>query len=243
MLFQSCSSCEGLVAYSATVRFVTCVNPHVNLQPAVPGEGLATFFANDVLPLLVLPDHVFVEVLLSHHSPLAHLTLVLGFVMGELLVHVQGIAVQTGLPANVADYWLLFVTETDVISQVPFHLELLATSLAGELEIIRVLPGDVDLQLVLVFVLVIALVAAEQFRQAVRSAGLRHSVFPFDVRVQGRFFSSLEGALVAREYLVEILRLVLALVIVQRALLLAFEVAKVAMLFGRLFALFQPRIS
>lgn len=144
MLFQRCSTRERFVAYSAGVRFIAGVDPHVDFQSAVPGEGFPALLANHVLPLLVLPNHVFVQVFLSDHPPLAHLALVFSLVMGEFLVHVQRVAVQTRFPANIADNRLFLMAETYVVSQITFHFEFLATSLARELEIIRMLSGHVD---------------------------------------------------------------------------------------------------
>lgn len=161
VLFQRCSTRERFVAYSAGVRFVASVDPHVDFQPTVPRERFPALLANHVLPLLVLPDHVLVQIFLSDHPPLAHLALVFSLVMGEFLVNVQRVAVQTRFPANVADNRLFLMAETYVVGQVAFHLELLPTSLARELEIIRVLSGHVHFQLIFVLVLVVALVAVE----------------------------------------------------------------------------------
>lgn len=144
MLFQRCSTRERFVAYSAGVRFVAGVDPHVDFQPAVPGEGFPALLANHVLPLLVLPNHVLVQIFLSDHPPLAYLALVFSLVMGELLMHVQRVAVQTRFPANIADNRLFLMAETYVVSEITFHFEFLAASLARELEIIRMLSGHVD---------------------------------------------------------------------------------------------------
>lgn len=164
VLLEGCSTSERFVTDGAGVRFVTGVDSHVDFQSAVPREGFPALLADNVLPSLVLGDHVLVKVLLCHHTPLAHLALVLCLVMGELLMNVEGVTVQAGFPADVAYDRLLLVTEAYVIGQVALHLEFLAAGLARELEVVRVFPGDVYLQLVLVLVLVVALVAVKQFR-------------------------------------------------------------------------------
>lgn len=145
MLLERSPTRERLVADGAVVWFVAGVNPHVHLQPTVPREGLAALLAHYILAPLVLPEHVLVEVLLTDHPPLAHLALVLGFVMRELLMHVQGVAVETGLAADVADDRLLPMAEADVIGEVALDLELLAAGLAGELEVVGVFARHVHL--------------------------------------------------------------------------------------------------
>lgn len=244
VLLQRRPTSESFAANGTTVRFVTGVNPHVDLQSAVTRESLSAFLADDVLLSLVLPDHVLVQILLTHHSPLAHLALVLRLVMSELLMHVKRIAVQTSFTTNVADDRLLSVTESYVICQVTLHLELLPASLARKFEVVRVLPSDVNLQFVLVLVLVIALIAVKQFgliRSRARSARL---VLPLDVRIEGRSFDRLEVALVARVNLVQGLDFVLTLVGVQRALFRALEVAQVAtFLQGSLVVVFLGNVT
>jgi len=88
MLLESCPTSERFIADGATVWFVPGVNPHVHLQSAIPRECLAALFAYHVLSAFMLPEHVFVEILLANHSSLAYLTLVLGLVVCKLLVHV-----------------------------------------------------------------------------------------------------------------------------------------------------------
>lgn len=234
MLLQRCSTGERFVAYGAGVRFIACVDPHVDFQPAVPGERFPALLADHVLPLFVLPDHVLVQIFLGDHPPLAHLALVLGLVMGEFLMHVQRIAVQTRFPANVADNRLLLVAETYVVSEITFHFEFLAASLARELEVVRVLPGHVDLQFVLVLVLVVALVAVEQLRLAVVGARFRHLVLPLYMRVQRRLFVRLEHAFVARVHVADLHDFVLPFVRVQGALFRTLEVAEIAPFLGHL---------
>lgn len=230
VLLEGRSAGEGLLADGAAVRFVPGMDPHVHLQPAVPRERLAALLAHHILPTLVLPEHVLVEVLLADHPSLAYLALVLGLVVRELLMHVQGVAVEAGLAANVADHWLLPMAETYVVRQIALDLELLAAGLAGKFEVVRVLARDVYLQLVLVLVLVVALAAVEQLRLRVAVAGPWLLVLPLDVRVQRRLLGSLEAALVARVHLIHVLHLVPALMRVQRALLRAREIAEIAML-------------
>lgn len=229
MLLESGPASEGLVADGAAVRLVPGMDPHVHFQSTVPRERLAALLADHILPALVLPEHVLVEVLLTHHPPLAYLTLVLGLVMRELLMHVQGVAVEAGLAANVADHRLFPVAETYVIRQIPLDLELLAAGLAGELEVVRVLARDVYLQLVLVLVLVVALAAIEELWLSV-AAVPRLLVLALYVRVQRRLLAGLEAALVARVYLAGVLQLVPAFMRVQRALLRAREITEIAAL-------------
>lgn len=69
------------------------MNPHVNLQSAVSRKCFATFFTNDVLFSLVLPDHVLIQILLAHHSSLAYLTFVFCLVVSKLLMDVKRIAI------------------------------------------------------------------------------------------------------------------------------------------------------
>jgi len=88
MLLESGPASEGLIADGAAVRLVPGMDPHVHFQSTVSRERLAALLAHHILPALVLPEHVLVEVLLTHHSPLAYLTLVLGLVMRELLMHI-----------------------------------------------------------------------------------------------------------------------------------------------------------
>jgi len=184
VLLEGGPASERFAADGAAVRLVAGMDPHVDLQSAVPREGLAALLAHDVLPTFVLPEHVLVEILLADHPPLAYLTLVLGLVVREFLVHVQGVAVEAGLAADVADDRLFAMTEADVVRQVALYLELLAAGLAGELEVVRVFARDVYLQLVLVLVLVIALTAIEQFRLRVAATRSWLSVFSLDVGVQ-----------------------------------------------------------
>lgn len=230
MLFECGPASERLAADGAAVRFVPGVDPHVHLQSTVPREGFAALLAHHVLPALVLPEHVLVEVFLADHSPLAYLTLVLGLVVRELLMHVQGVAVETGLAANVADHRLLPVAEAYVVRQVALDLELLAAGLAGEFEVVRVLARDVYLQLVFVLVLIVALVAVEELRLRVAGAP-RLLVLPLYVRVQRRLLAGLEAAFVARVHLADVLQLpVPTFMRVQSALLRAREIAEIAAL-------------
>lgn len=161
MLLESGSASEGLAADGAVVRLVSSMNSHVHLQSAIPRERLAALLAHYVVPVLVLSEHVLVKILLADHSPLTYLTLVLRLVMRELLVHVQRVAVETGLAANVANHRLLPMAETYVIRQVALDLKLLAAGLAGKLEDVRVLARDVYFQLVFVLILVVALAAVK----------------------------------------------------------------------------------
>jgi hypothetical protein len=160
------------------------MDPHMDLQSTVSREGLAAFLAHDVLPTLVLSEHMLIEILLADHPSLAYLTFVFRLVMREFLVHVQGVAVEAGLAADVADDRLFSMAEAYVVCQVTLDFELLAAGLAGELEVVRVLASDMYLQLVLVLVLVIALTAIKQFRLRIAAICSRLSVFSLDVRVQ-----------------------------------------------------------
>jgi len=127
---------------------------------------------------------VLVKILLTDHSPLTYLTLVLRLVVRELLMHVQRVAVETGLAANVANYRLFSMAETYVIRQIALDLKLLTAGLAGKLKDVRMLARNVYLQFVFVLVLVIALTTIKQFQLHVAAAGLRLLVLPFYVRVQ-----------------------------------------------------------
>jgi hypothetical protein len=157
MLLESGPASEGLVANGTAIWLIPGMNPHVHLQSAIPRERLAALLAHYVLPTLVLSEHMLVKILLTHHSSLTYLTLVFCLVMRELLVHVQRIAVETSLAANVANHRLFPMAETYVIRQIALDLKLLTAGLAGKLEDVRMLARDVYLQLVLVLVLVIAL--------------------------------------------------------------------------------------
>lgn len=230
MLLETCPAGERLLADGAAVWFVPGMDPHVHLQSAVPRECLTALLAHHVLPAFVLPEHVLIEVLLADHPPLADLTFVLGLVVRKFLMHIQGVAIETSLAANVTDHWLLQMAETYVVRQITLDFELFTAGLAGEFEVVRVLARNVYLQLILVLVLIVALAAVEQFRLHVAVAGpLWISVLPLDVRIQRRLLGSLEVALVARVYLVDTLHLVSAFMRVQRALLRAREVAEIAM--------------
>lgn len=132
----------------------------------------------------MLPEHVLVEVLLTDHPPLAYLTLVLGLVVCEFLVHVQGVAIKTSLAANIANHRLFPVAKTYMVRQITLDLELLTAGFARKFKIVRVLARDMYLQLILVLVLVVALAAIEQFRLRVTVAGPLLFVLPFNVRVK-----------------------------------------------------------
>lgn len=229
MLLQGVSPGERFVADSAVVRFVAGVYAHVDLEPAVSREGLAALLADDVLALLVLPEHVLVEVLLADHPAFAHLALVLRLVVSEFLMDVERIAVQTGLAADVADHRLLPMAEPHVVRQIALDLELLPASLARELEVVGVLPRYVNLELVLALVLVVALTAGEELGLLGVPRRSRRLVLALYVRVERCLLSGLEVALVARVDVTGVLGSVTSLVRVEGAAIRALEATAVAL--------------
>lgn len=124
------------------------------------------------------------------------MTLVLCLVVSKLLVDVEGIGVCAYLGTNVANYWLLLVSETYVICQISLDLVLLVAAVTWEFELFAVLPSHVNLYLVLVLVAVITLIAVEHFHFPKAHCLVVH---PLDVRDQGRFAFRLIPTFVAVE--------------------------------------------
>lgn len=147
---------------------------------------------------------MLVEVLLSDHSPLAYLALVLWFEMGPLLMNVQGIAVRARLPAHVAHDRPLLVLETHVKPHVALHLELLPAILAVVLVLGRVFPLQVFLQSAPILTLELAHVARVLLRlarvpvTAFPPPDTFRRVFPTDVGMKGGLVRTLVVAIVAR---------------------------------------------
>lgn len=227
MLLQSIPPGEIFVTHRAAVRFVTRVDPHVDLESAVPGEGLATLLAHCVLPLLVLSEHMFVQIFLRDHPPLTDLALVLGLVVSEFLVHIKRVAIQTRFATDITDDRLLSMSEPDMVCQVTLDLELFAAKLARELKINRVLSCHVDLQLVLILVLVVAVIAAEQLR--LLAVGLVDLVLALLVRVQRASLACLKPTLLAGINLrLGLLHVLTSPVRIKCVLLFAPELAEIA---------------
>lgn len=146
MLAQATVSGERSGADGTPVRFVASVYPHVLPEVVVLEERLPTFLADGLLLLLVLSQHVLVQVLLGHQPPPAHRTLVLRLVMSVFLMSVQAVAVPARFPANVAHHRRFPVIQPRVRGQVALDLELLAALLARELVTLRVLSHEVRTQ-------------------------------------------------------------------------------------------------
>lgn len=146
MLAQTTVSGERSGADGTPVRFVASVYPHVLSEVMILEERLPTFLADGLLLLLVLSQHVLVEVLLGHQPPAAHRTLVLRFVMSVFLMSVQAVAVSACFPTDVAHHGRFPVVQSRVRGQVALDLELLAALLARELVTLRVLSHKVRAQ-------------------------------------------------------------------------------------------------
>lgn len=240
VLFERGPSGEGFVADLAIVGSVPGVDSHVDLEARVSGESFAAFLADDALAFLVLPEHVLVEIFLANHAAFAHVTLVFSFVVSELLMDVEGVAVEASFATNVANNRLLAVAEPHVVRQVSLDLELLGADIAREFEVVGVFSCDMHFELVFVFVFVVALAAGEKFGSLVRRVA-RRLVFSFYMRIKRRFLLGLEVALVAEVNLVLWLHRVLsALVRAQRPLVPRFEAAAVAAVNGPTLRLIVP---
>ena len=146
MLAQTTVSGERSGADGTPVRFVASVYPHVLPEVVVLEERLPALLADRLLLLLVLRQHVLVQVLLGHQPPPAHRALVLRLVMGVFLMSVQAVAVPARFPANVAHHGRFPVIQSRVRGQVALDLELLAALLARVLVTLRVLSHEVRTQ-------------------------------------------------------------------------------------------------
>lgn len=142
MLTQTTVRGESSRANGTAIRFIPGVYPHVFPEIVILEEGFAAFFADRLLFLLVLGQHVLVQVLLGHQPPVANWTLVFRFVMGMLLMGVQAVTVSTGFPAHVAHHGWFPMIQSHVCRQVALDLELLAALLAGELVVLGVLAYE-----------------------------------------------------------------------------------------------------
>lgn len=140
MLAQTTVRGERSSAHGTAIRFVSCVYPHVFPEIVILEERFPTFLANRLLFLLVLGQHVLVEVLFGHQSSVAHGALVFRFVMGVLLMRVQTVTVSTRFATNVAhDRWFPMI-QSHVGGQITLDLELFAALLAREFVMLGVLP-------------------------------------------------------------------------------------------------------
>lgn len=193
----SCTTGEGFTADVAVVRPVTRVGHHVLFQSMILRKRFATFLANEALPSFVLQEYVLIEILLSYHSSLADLALVLRLEVGPLLMNVKGVAVGTGLPANVANDRALLVLEAHVKSHVTLDFELLSTELAGVLVLRGVLALEMFLQassrltFELAHVASVLLLFRKNTPIGFPSAGSTSRVFPTYVRIKRRFVGTL----------------------------------------------------
>lgn len=142
VLAETAVSGERSCAHRTAVRFVAGVNPHVFPEVVVLEERFPALLANGLLLFLVLGQHVLVQVLFGHQSPVAHRTLVLCFVMSVFLMRVQTVTVPAGFPAHVAYHGWFPVVQSRVGGQIALDLELFAALLAGELVTLRMLPHE-----------------------------------------------------------------------------------------------------
>lgn len=201
VLSVCCSPGESLSADVTIVRPIARVRHHVLLQSVIFRKRLAALLANETLPSFVLQQDVLIEIFLRDHPPFADLAFVFRLEVRPLLVHVKGVAVRAGLPADVADDWTLFVLEPHVESHVALYLELLPAILAVVLVLRRVLAFQMFLQPAPVLTLELADVARVflglgRVSEATFSpADVSGRMLSADVRVE----SGLVGALVVAE--------------------------------------------
>lgn len=143
VLAQAAVPGERSAADRAAVRLVTRMDPHVFPEVVLLKEGLAALLAHRLLLLLVLRQHVLIQILLGDESPVAHRALVLRLVMGVLLMSVQAVAVAAGLAADVAHHRRLPMIQPGVRGEVALDLEPLAALLARVTVMLRMLADEV----------------------------------------------------------------------------------------------------